>query len=424
VLDLVAGAVGKMARGRRERQRRMPCDLVIRELREPPLHVSSAAVEHLAGDAGPQQLTRTLRVSALDRVRDRAVDVAGIGVPGARALMQLGLALRLDAAQLRPEHPRQRRVVPVLAVGAVERNHQDVRPRHVPQHLAGAAAPEDGVAQRARQVLEHRRAPQELPLIVRQPVEQLVADVVRHQPVVAAEARDGAVHVLLAAERLRREVQAGGPPLGALEQHEHVLRRQLDAGEAQHDGRLAARHAQVGRAQVHKPAFGAQAADRQRGLLARGEDELRSLGNRVGDRAQCGHRLRRRQAVDVVQHEHEGLFRAPQRLGESLDVASAIAGDPQMPAAPAGADARVERPRDRGAETPRLVVSIADGHPRDGARVPGQPVDEQHRLAVPGRRDQQRDRHIGGLREAAQEPLASQRAAAQRGQPAGMRSRR
>ena len=82
---------------------------------------------------------------------------------------------------------------------------------------------QDGVAQRAGQLVEHRRLLEEGELLAVERAEQLVAHVVGEQPVVAAEARDGAVDVLVAAQREGGEIEPGRPALGALEQHEHVL---------------------------------------------------------------------------------------------------------------------------------------------------------------------------------------------------------
>ena len=72
----------------------------------------------------------------------------------------------------------------------------------------------------------------------------------------------------------------------------------------------------------------------------------------------------------------------------------------------------VERERDRGHEPIWIVVVLVDGEPGDGPRILLEPVLEQRGLAVPRGRDEQRERHMGGLREAAQQPLAPQRALA------------
>jgi hypothetical protein len=274
------------------------------------------AVEHVLGGGAPQQLADACHVAAVDRVHDRAVDVAGAGVPGARPPVQLGLELRLDAAELGLQHARQHRVVAVRRVRVVERDQQDVGPRHVAQHLARSAAFEDGIAERAGQAVEHRRAPQEGALVVLQRAEQLVPDVVRHQAIVAREARDRPVHVPLAAERQRRQIEPCRPALGALEQHEHVLGRELEAGKLEHRGRLAAAHREVALAQVDEPSLRAQAADRQRRLRARGEDDLRPLRHRAGDRPQRLDGGRRAQAVDIVEDEDERSLGALERVVE------------------------------------------------------------------------------------------------------------
>ena len=95
--------------------------------------------------------------------------------------------------------------------------------------------------------------------------------------------------------------------------------------------------------------------------------------------------------VEVVEHEHERLLAPLERVGQ-LDERG-------------GGDV-VERERDRGHEPIGVVVGLVDGEPRDRPRILLEPVLEQRRLAVPRGRDEQRERHVGRLREAAQQPLA------------------
>ena len=267
---------------------------------------------------------------------------------------------------------------------------------------------QDRIAQRAGQLVEHRRLLEEGELLGVEPVEQLVAHVVRKEPIVAAEARDRAVNVLVAAQRQRSEIEPGRPALGALEQHERVVGLEVEPLQAQHRHRLAPRHHEVARPEVEQPPVRAQAPDRKVGLPTAGRHHLRAVGDRIGDRHDDALRLRRAQVVEVVEHEHERLLALLERVGQ-LDER--------------GGRHVVERVRDRGHEPIGVVVGLVDGEPRDRPRILLEPVLEQRGLPVPRGRDEQRERHVGRLRQAAQQPLAPHgaladaRAAAALGRP-------
>ena len=305
--------------------------------------------------------------------------------------MQLGLALRSRATELRLEHVAEERVIAVGPVRVVERDDEQVRARHVAQHRAGPAAKQDRVAHRAGKLVEHRRLLEEGELLGVEPAEQLVAHVVREEPIVAAEALDRPVDVLVAVHRQGGEIEPGRPALGALEQHERVLGLEVQPDQAQHRHRLAPRHHEVARPEVEQPPLRTQAPDREVGLPAAGSHDLRAVRHRVGDRHDHALRLRRAQVVEVVEHEHERLLAQLERVGQ-LDERGGLEV--------------VERARDRGHEPIRVVVELVDGEPRDRPRILLEPVLEQRRLPVPRGRDEQRERHVGRLREAAEQPLA------------------
>ena len=83
------------------------------------------------------------------------------------------------------------------------------------QHGRRVVSLEHRVTQAAAHPIQYRGARQEADLLVRQPRQQLEAQVVGHEAVLAAEglrvARRGAARL----QRERRQVQAGGPALRA-----------------------------------------------------------------------------------------------------------------------------------------------------------------------------------------------------------------
>ena len=164
------------------------------------------------------------------------------------------------------------------------------------------------------------------------------------------------------AQRERRQVQPGGPALGALEQQVHVLRRELEIRQAEHRRRLAPGHGQIARAEVDQPPLRAQAPDRQIGLPAAGEHELRSRRHRVGDRHDRRERLRREQVVQVVEHEHERVRALLDRVRQLVE------------ASDRARRARRARARSRSISAIRVVVRLVDREPRHRPRVVLEPV--------------------------------------------------
>ena len=319
--------------------------------------------------ADHSELAHALRVAALDGVRDRAVQVALRRVPGARPVgaaraRSSGSARRSSARSMRASIGWQRYVASVLSTRADQR----VRARQPAQHVARAGPAEHRVAERPREHVEHRRAAQELEPLRLQPGEQLVAQVVGGEPVVAAEAGDGAVRVRAPGQRERRQVQADGPALRPPDEQEHVLGRQVEPREAEHPRGLAARHREVARADVDQLALRAQPADRQRGLLARREHELRAVGQELRERGERAERLGRAHALQIVEHQHE---RAVDPLEQPGHVARAwrrrrrrgAAGRRRGPRA-RGRSARARAP---GRRRPRRAGSSAPAGGRSGA---------------------------------------------------------
>ena len=163
----------------------------------------------------PHEVPGTGRVARLNGVLDGQTRVAVAREPRTRARMQRARQLRPAHAQLGAQRVGEQRVVPVLGIGAVETDDEDVHVRQLAQQPRGVVALQHVVAERARQAPHHRAGGEEVDPIGIELAEQLVADVVDHQPVVAAEALQRAPGTGLFAQRERREVHAGGPALGA-----------------------------------------------------------------------------------------------------------------------------------------------------------------------------------------------------------------
>jgi hypothetical protein len=147
-----------------------------------------------------EELSRLLGVSSGEGVVDGRVDLTALFVPRARASVKLWLTLRLEAAQLGAQHLCEQRVVAIRRASAIQTREQDIR---VGQCLKGLGRPtlvEHGVAQRSRQRAKNRGAEQKGHPIWLELRKHLVAEIFRHDPVVAGEARQSSVRVRLVAQ--------------------------------------------------------------------------------------------------------------------------------------------------------------------------------------------------------------------------------
>jgi hypothetical protein len=112
-------------------------------------------------------------------------------------------------------------VVAVPPPLVVQGDDEEVLPLEGVQHRPAARSTGQGVAEAAGQLVEHRGVEQELPHLVRLPVQHLLQQVVQNEAVVAGERIDeGGRPVRIArlgapARRQRGQLQADRPSLGA-----------------------------------------------------------------------------------------------------------------------------------------------------------------------------------------------------------------
>ena len=131
----------------------------------------------------------------------------------------------------------------------------------------------------------------------------------------AVERRDEAVLVRRAGERQRRQVDAGGPALGARDE-------QLDVGGVEPERqpsveelvRLRGREPQLVRAQLQQLPARSQRAERQRRVGARREHDLHRGRDVLDEPRDAVARRAARQPMEVVEHEHDVAL-----LGERVD---------------------------------------------------------------------------------------------------------
>src|SRR5258706_431644 len=105
----------------------------------------------------------------------------------ARPAVQLGFFLGLDPPQLGAQHLAEERMEAKPLIAAIERGQQHVGVREVAERRCRAASLEDAVAELAAEAVENRGAPQEVEPAPGDRNQELIADVVDEEPIIAGE---------------------------------------------------------------------------------------------------------------------------------------------------------------------------------------------------------------------------------------------
>jgi len=208
------------------------------------------------------------RIVRVHGVGDSPIEIAVRLVPQARALVERAHELGSRPPQLGTQRVAEQAMPPVALVSGIERTQQRRGPLQPRQDAPRPGALENRVADRARQLVEHRRPDGKLGQLARQRREHLVAEILGETVIIASEAVERSAQVDLFPERQGREVQAGRPPLGS--RHERLQRGEveLEAGLPQEDRRFGRHHREVLDANLDERAARAQAPERHRGLGA------------------------------------------------------------------------------------------------------------------------------------------------------------
>ena len=366
---------------------------------------------------------------------DRCVDLAGgegvadgrvrlslLGEPLVRALVELGDEPGLALRELGAEQIGEELVVAVPLAAVVERNQEEVRALELRQARRRATPPGHRVAERSRERVEDRGLEQEVPLARVQRAENDLGQVVDDVAVRAVEGGYEPVRIGALTQGERREVDPGGPALGAPVQDLEALGAEPEGQLlVQEDRLLVLRETEVERAQLEQARVGAELRDRDRRIGAARDDELdvpRLRLHEVGERGVAGRVVDR---VVVVEDEDE-LARKRLELPDDdrdqrvvhVDVAGLerdLRGVSEI-----RADA-ADRLDDPGPERDRVAVGGVGGEPGERALVELAPLREEGRLPEPRRRGEEDERcvradepgaeprahdHLGRGREAAQ----------------------
>ena len=296
---------------------------------------------------------------------------APFGGPGGKELRRL----RLGPVELCLEHLAKRLVETVGAL--VEGNEEGRGLRQPFQPLGGSAGLERPVAEAGRQALEHGDALEKAHVLLLEPGEALLAEVVVDVPVGPAE-RAQVLPLDLVGER--GQVQPRRPALEARGQRGDHLAGGVHAGAAKEERRLVCRHAQVAGAELDQPLLPVEGDRRS----AR-EQQLRPRREVGGERLDDLETAAVLEGLEVVEDDANRRSRAqrPSQPGRRARWLVDAAG-------PADGNRNVTQ-EGRG-----LVVRLVHGQPGD-RQVSGRgDLGKERRLAVSGGGDKGRDRGLRG----------------------------
>ena len=277
----------------------------------------------------------------------------------------------------------------------VERHDEAVRALERLQRLPGSHGLEHRVAEAAAHPLEHRRVQEEPGFGLRQPGQQLEAEVLRDEPVVAGK-RLGTRRVgRPGLQRERGQVEAGRPALGPPGQLCGVGRVELDPRAPEQRDRLPLVEAEVVHADLVQAPLRPPAGEGQGRLLPARDGDLRARRHVLTQGGEHVEAFRVRDGVQVVEHQHQGMLEGGQRAPETRDARqpgrAARAGQCVENIGRERLEA-VERGRDVPQEQDRIVVPPVEGHPRERTRIRLCPQRQERGLAVPGGRRDGRER--------------------------------
>ena len=265
--------------------------------------VGASDVEQRGGVVGHQ--VGCLEVAAgLQVVLDRAGQVARGLVPARGCLVQLGPAGGGGACQFGPQQVAQQVVEPEPRPRAVERDDELVGPGQAlePRGAVGRAA--HLVDERTAQAVQDRHLEQAPPLGRFEGVEELLAQVVGHQLVVAVERRDEVRGIASVAQRQRREHEPRRPALGPARELLHGIRTQPHRFRVEEPSGLLGVEPQVRGTDLGELVTDPEASEPEWRIHAGGDHEHHVRGAQRDEAFDAAVHLRVGHEVVVVEHQH------------------------------------------------------------------------------------------------------------------------
>ena len=342
-----------------------------------------------------EQAREDVHLSGRVRVRDRLLRQVVGDAPGHRPAVERSDRVRFAALELGAQQLAEEMVIAVPLALAVERDHEAVRALEPLELICRSCRLEHRIAQRAAHALQHRRVLEEARLLRRQPGQELEAEVVGDEAVVAGDVRDARRARRPRPLRQRREVQAGGPALRALgelgERRRHRGRFPRPTAAARPRDRPAGAPSRRSRGPVPAPASGRAATPAppcSRSATCEPAGTYSSSAASTSRHARTATACRSSSTSTIGR---SSAASALMRRGTRVDqIDASWAGQGLEHHLRDRFDA-VHRGRDV-AQQDDLVLAAVEGHPRERSRISRGPPCEQRRLAVARTRDHGHDR--------------------------------
>ena len=394
-------AVLEMGQRRGQRQPGVLLPSIRAEEREGPSQGREVPREQEPEAVASHQLARQPRVGGALGVAQGVGGLVAFGPPPRGDGVELPMPCRSVPGHVRRQVGAQQAVEPVLGGsdaldhgGAVHELVEDVRRVGPPGECHGER---DRQTTADADVLQQRAARR------RHGREHLAGEVVGDRPLVPVEAGQDRRRILAAAQGDRRQAQAAYPPLGAVVQHGHVRRAELDTRRRQQGCDVVAGEPELVGPELGEQALHAQARQRQRRVGAGREDQLRPPG--VPPQQPAEHVEARPvpgQEVHVVEDQADRRMHGVERVEELVGGVRAVPLAAHVgERAPGGLDGR----HDRRPQPPRVGVVGVEAHPgRRRPRVLAGPLREEHGLARPGGRDHRDEPRAARLVQPSPEP--------------------
>jgi hypothetical protein len=391
-----------------ERRLRVGRELLLGEPRTPAPDRRRTPVGDVVADVRGDQVAGDIEVPRVDRVPDRPIHVAGLGVRRAGATMQPALARRVPGVQLGAQHlPEQAVDAEDLAMG-LDGSDEEVGVGECLQAHGGVLAAQHSVADHRPQLVKDRRAHEKPGVLGCGPGQHLLAEVLREVRLVGAE-RDSRAQLGLRAQHEARQPDRGRPALGALDDDRRLAVVDVHARRAQHRGALSRRHAQVGGLELPQAPLCAQPRERERRSRAPRQDDGAAGRRLLAERVQHVHGAAAVQEVDVVEDEHQRLDALVEQRDEPRERQRQHAGPARRQARDqllVGSAVPSQRMREVEQQHDRVVVALVEREPRHRAGLVGGELAEQRRLPVARRRADHPHRGVGRGGQAPDQPRA------------------
>ena len=220
-LEALGGAVGLG-----QAQARTGAYRLGRQRREPAAQGRALAAAEQRLDVPFDQSRGPGRVPGRQRMPYRVIGQVMLVAPGGRGPVQCLHPAGLLSLQPGPQQVGEQVMVAPPAAHLIEWHQEQARPLNVLQHRLAVGPASDRITQLSRQPLQHRGLQQERAHLPGLAVKDLIAQVVQHEAVAAAERRHEPGRIRVPAQRQCGQLQPGRPPLRAVHQRLRCRGRQ------------------------------------------------------------------------------------------------------------------------------------------------------------------------------------------------------